>query len=357
MFMVEQGVSMERVIVLLCLFFISPFSSAREPLSENDIAGIIDEFQYENNYTEVSSKQSGGNWDSCWTYEKVIQVDYPGMTEPLRVNLVQFIPNRNRLGEEQIPAVIMIPPIGGMNMLDRRMAETFCSSRMSALVLTDDFAYIEAQSAGSLRPPEDHQETFYRVGAAVKGSMAMIAADNNLDYEKVGIFGVSLGGVLGSFMMATQVDVAAGYFIVAGGDIPHILAVSQQTEVARIRRKRMQAEGLENQQAYEEYLRQHIFFDPLDLAITMMPETINMVVAQRDSSVPTPNQMSLYEAFGQPETRFINSGHVDAVISALFWANNRRDVARFFSQRFALPNPRPQAFDFLNQLNSWWAAN
>ncbi len=347
---------MERFILAICLLLSSFWASAREPMSQADVAAIIDEFQYENNYREIYSEQVGSSWDRCWVYEKVIEVDYPGMSEPLQVNMMHYIPSRSQLGQDTVPAVIMIPPIGGTNLLDRKMAETFCENKMSALILTDDFAYIQSQSAGPLRPPEDHQETFYRVGAAVKGSLALISDDANLDYKKVGMFGVSLGGVLGSFMMATQADISAGYFVVAGGDIPQILAVSEQDEVSRIRRKRMSEEGLNTKAEYEEFLREHILFDPMDLAQTMIPETINMVIAERDSSVPTPNQRSLHQAFGQPDTRYINAGHVDAVISALFWSSDRRDIARFFEKRFSVPNPRPDVFEFLNSFNYMAAA-
>lgn len=319
-----------------------------QPLNDLELAAVIDEFQYENNYEEVESTQTSAG--HCWVYSKKITVTYPTSSDPLVVNLRQYIPNRNRLGTEQVPAVLMLPPIGGENMLDRRMAETFCANSISAIILTDDFGYIDAQSQGDLRPVEDHQETFYRVGAAVKGTLALISDDEQVNETKVGLFGVSLGGVLGAFMMGTQEAISAGYFVVAGGDIPEILAVSQQSEVSRIRRKRMETEGLHTQEEYEDFLRQHILFDPLDMAKTMLPETIEMVVARRDTSVPTPNQEILHSAYGEPSAHYHNYGHSQTVIATLFWASRRRDIANFFNRRFATPNPRPNLFNFYRQL-------
>jgi hypothetical protein len=339
---------MDRFLVAVVgLFLFSQQIWAREPLDPQEVAEIIEQFQFEATYEETKSYKDGGFFSRCWLYEKEFETSYPGAEKPLRVTMNMYIPNRDRLGDEQVPAVVLLPPIGGVNILDRSTAETLCDYGMAGIILSNDFANIQKQAKGDLLPPDDHQETFYRISAAIKGTMTMVDQDPNLDYGKMGIFGVSLGGILGSFVMTTQPDIAAGYFVVAGGDIPRILATSDQDEVSTIRRKRMQTENIESQEEYELFLRKNITLDPVDLAMTMLPETLNMVIAERDSAVPTPNQFMLHEAFGEPTAAYYDNSHVSTVISSLFPGSGRRRIARFFEERFERPNPRPGVFSRL----------
>lgn len=219
---------------------------------------------------------------------------------------------------------------------------------MAAILISNDFANVKYQSEKELLPVEDHQMTYYRVAAAVKAAISQIKDDENLDQDKIGLLGVSLGGILSSFVMATQQEIAAGYFVVAGGDVPEILATSQQEEIAIIRDKRMKEQNLATADDYEDYLRQHITIDPIDISITMMPETLRMVIASEDRNVPTPNQWALHRAFGEPENDLLDLGHLDAILNSLLPGKKRREIARFFQMRFAEPNPRPETFDTLD---------
>lgn len=340
---------MERLfLAMLGLVLFSQTTFARDPLSPQEVEQVVQEFQFPGVYNEIKSQKDGGMFSSCWVYHRQFETDYPGAQEPYKVDMQMYIPNRDRLGSDVIPAVVMVPPVGGVNLLDRKTADSLCEGKMAAIILTNDFANIESQASGKLKDPTDHQETFYRIAAAIKGSMVMVEQDPNLDIERFGVFGVSLGGILTSFVMATQPDIAAGYFVVAGGDVPEILASSDQEEVSKIRRKRMQEEGFETRDEYEAYLRQYITLDPVDLAATMTPETLNMVIAEKDHTVPTDNQYLLHKAFGEPDAEYYNDSHVSTVISTLFPSSGRRRIVRFFKERFEIQNPRPTLFDFLD---------
>ena len=89
----------------------------------------------------------------------------------------------------------------------------------------------------------------------------------------------------------------------------------------------------------------------------MTPETIEMVVATEDASVPSYNQNLLHEAFGEPETQFIATDHFDAILSTLLFSGKRKKIAQFFKERFRLKNSRPDLFDFLNPTPTVLAAS
>jgi hypothetical protein len=340
---------MDRIVLAtVSLFCLTSLAWGRPKLSDGQLADVIDQFQYQGNYEITSTDKGGGFLSSCWTYDQVFETEYPQADEAMEVEMKLYIPNRSRLGDEQVPAVIILPPTGGMNYLDRQTAETLCDYNMAAIILKTDFSNIVAQAEGDLLPPEDHEQAFYRVAAGIKAVMAMVAEDENMDSSKVGLFGVSLGGILGSFVMSTQPNISAGYFVVAGGDIPEILAYSEQREVSAIRRKRMREQGFETKEEFENFLREHIPFDPMDMAPMMLPETLRMVIANRDDVVATENQRALQEAFGNPQTMYYESGHTQTVISFLLPFTGRRRVARFFEERFEVENPRPDVFEAFN---------
>lgn len=338
---------MERVSSFIIVLFFAAVSFARVPLTDQELALALAQFQYTSNYTEVASKGNESLFYDCWVYKKVLTTEYPSMDQPLEISVQMYIPNKNILGESKIPAVVILPPVGGVNFLDEQMAETFCSSKIAAFIITNDFAHVEDQASHSLLPVNDHEKAFHRVNAGVKSVMALAADHKNIDADKFGIFGVSLGGILGSFAMSTLPEISAGYFVVAGGDVPNILALSSQEKIATIRKKRMKEKNFTSPEEYEDYLRQHMKLDPLDFGRTMPPETIGMVIAQKDKSVPTANQITMHEAFGQPEAEFYKLDHVDTVIATLLYGSERRRIAKFFNERFKNENPRPNLFQFL----------
>ena len=342
---------MDRILLyLLSLLIVLP-SFARDPLPPEEAAKIIQEFQYPNNFTFFSNDVSKPLFSRCWIYEQFVDTEYPQSMEPLRVQQHLYIPSRRQLGDKKVPLVILIPPVGGINPLDTQTAKTLCNNNIAALIVANDFANVEYQAEIELLPVEDHQETYYRITAAVKAAIAQVDEDPNLDSEKIGLFGVSLGGILSSFVMAAQERIAAGYFVVAGGDVPDILAHSAQDKIAKIRRRRMQAEGFSTADEYEMYLRQHLQIDPIDISTTMLPETLRMVIAGKDKNVPTSNQWALHVAFGEPDIDFVDKNHLQTILNTLFSSSKRDKVMRFFKKRFEFDNPRPAAFDFLSQFD------
>lgn len=328
---------MERILFLVSLLFVVQVSWAREPISDEKLTQIIDQFQYITAYNVIKNSTNASNWDSCWQYTTNFETDYPGAPNALEIKTQFYIPNRNNLGTKQIPFVMLLPPMGGTNFLDESMAETFCNKNIAAMIITNDFTGVQS---GDVPPVEDHDMAFHRTVAGIKAAMAFAKDDANIDATKVGLFGVSLGGILGSFAMSTQFDIAAGYFVVAGGDVPHILAYSDNSEVSRIRVERMKLEGFTTKQEYEDFLRVNMSMDPFDVSRSVPPETLYMVISKNDTTVPSDNQYLLHDGFGKPNVRYTNSSHVDTVIDTLLWGDNRRKVADFFLERFKLENPR-----------------
>ena len=76
----------------------------------------------------------------------------------------------------------------------------------------------------------------------------------------------------------------------------------------------------------------------------MPKESLGMIIALKDTMVPTINQEKLHQAFGQPKAHFVNGGHFDAILNNLLSGSKRKKIALFFKERMALDNPRPPLF-------------
>ena len=332
------GVSMSfiRCLLLITTGVLSCASLAYTPISESRRAELFAQFRYEPQIQITQLKKATG----CRAQEVQYDTSYPERETPYTVKARLYLP-----AKENIPLVLMLPPIGGSNVLDTDLAQTLCRSGMAALLLLNDFGQIESSQ---LVPVEDHNHTVRRVVAALKGGILLAQAEiPAVNSERVGLFGASLGGILGSMAYGVLPELSAATFLVNGGDVPHILAFSTERRIARIRRARMAEQGLKTNADYEAYLNRHLIFDPLHFVPFIPPETVKLYLSKSDDLVPTQDQMLLYEALGSPQgTVFYNVNHYLSIFSALGVASERQNIADWFLQRFSLENPRVQLSNF-----------
>jgi hypothetical protein len=80
----------------------------------------------------------------------------------------------------------------------------------------------------------------------------------------------------------------------------------------------MKAEKLESVEELERKMEETFLFDPLIFAPQRSPEDIYMVIAEDDISVPTKNQLELWEAFGRPQELSIPGKHFPVILKNLF---------------------------------------
>lgn len=310
--------------------FLSLTVLAYRPISDERRAELFSQFRYIAQVEVTSIQKNSG----CRAQVVEYNTFYPERETAYPVKARLYLP-----AEQNVPLVLMLPPIGGSNVLDTDLAQTLCRSGMAALLLLNDFGQIESSQ---LVPVEDHNHTVRRVAAALKGAIQLAQAElPSVNTAKVGLFGASLGGILGSMAYGVLPELSAATFLVNGGDVPHILAFSTERRIVRIKRARMAEQGLKTNADYEFYLNQHLIFDPLHFTPLIPPETVKLYLSKSDDLVPTRDQLSLYEALGSPPgTVFYNVNHYLSIFAALGNAGERKKIADWFLQRFALDNPR-----------------
>jgi hypothetical protein len=96
--------------------------------------------------------------------------------------------------------------------------------------------------------------------------------------------------------------------IVAGGPMADVMVDTVEGKFAKRIPQVMEARGWSREDVRRR-LREVIRTDPVVLAPRIPREQVLMVLALDDDSVPTRNQLALWEALGRPEAWALPTGH------------------------------------------------
>lgn len=319
---------MKNLAAVIFLILISTKLLAYTPITDERLKQLLAEF----NYTPTVEILTLPKVD-CKPQDLEYTTTYPQLVTPLNIKAKAFIP-----AGSNVPVVFMLPPLGGMNQLDQAMGETFCKNNIAAILIITGLTGLDSPE---LVPVSDHDHTHRRVASAIKGGIIVTRSLPQINSEKVGLFGVSLGGILGSVAYGVIPEISAATFLVNGGDVPYILTYSDQKSIIRIKNARMAEQNLKTDEEYEAYLRNNLTLDPMHFAKLIDADSTKLFLSKTDLSVPSAKQMEYYNAIGAPrETSFFSLSHINTIVSVLGVGANKPKIAQWFNSRFALPNPR-----------------
>jgi hypothetical protein len=135
-----------------------------------------------------------------------------------------------------------------------------------------------------------------------------------LDTNRIGLFGISLGGIRGVLLTALDERIKAAALGLAGGDLPTILTQSADRGVVRRRDRILETREWTLAQL-EADLRESITCEPNDFARHIDPQRVLLVLGCFDRVVPYAQGRSLREHLGKPETMLLPTGHYSAVLA------------------------------------------
>lgn len=323
-----------KALLAFTFVFLGLFSNtyAYRPITEDQLEQIVKSFDYTPNVRILKT-----SYATCNPQDIEFSTTYPQRENELRIQAKTFIPLRAST-DLPAPLVFLLPPLGGSNRLDLMMGETLCKNGIAAFLITTNLTGLDSNT---LVPVTDHDHTHRRVASAIKAGIIIARTYDEINTDKLGLFGASLGGILGSVAYSVIPEISAATFLVNGGNVPHILATSDQGPVVKLKTARMQEQGFTNVEQYEHYLNENLEIDPLHFSKMINNESLKLYLSKADKSVPSVDQMSFYNAFGQPkETKFFSIGHAETIVAVLGLGQNKQQIADWFKQRFALPNPR-----------------
>lgn len=215
--------------------------------------------------------------------------------------------------------VIVIPPTGGENFLDRHMAEKLCEAGLRTLILT--YVSVYPTLTTDLKVHDLAAEEF----------LAQLELTLREQSRPTVLIGASLGGLFSSiaYGIATNHGLTNSYplifkptaivsqlngavLTVTGGPLSEILTDSLIPNAVLQRLDRLIADPMSLQQ-YQANLSKSIFLDTLKLTNPLYNTNILFFEGTLDIIVPTATQDQLWQAWGRPTRTSYFLGHPETI--------------------------------------------
>jgi dienelactone hydrolase len=222
------------------------------------------------------------------------------------------------------PGVIMLHILGGDFDLARLFCRSLAQHGVAALFVKMPY-YGPRRTPGSKArmvsyDPESTVRGMTQAVLDIRQAVAWLAVQDEVDRERLGIMGISLGGITSALAAAAEPRLQNICLILAGGDIGQ--AAWDSRHLAPLR-ARWAAQG-GTRESLVELLTP---IDPVTYAKNVRGRRILMLNAEHDDVIPPACTDSLWRAMGKPEIVWWNATHFTA-IQFLFEGLER--AARFF---------------------------
>ncbi len=210
------------------------------------------------------------------------------------------------------PAVVVLHILGADFPLSRYMAARLADRGVAALFVKLPYYGERRPAAGGLDSRRflssdiERTVTAMRQGVCdVRRAAAWLASRDEVAPGRLGVTGISLGGIVTSIVAAVDPSIHDGAFILAGGDLSRILWEMPEGRPFRARwiaagRTRADLKALTDP------------FDPLAYASGLKSKRVFMMAGTVDEVIPPDSARALWEAAGRPTIVWYDCGHYSA---------------------------------------------
>ena len=250
---------------------------------------------------------------------EIRSVTHPGGNDRT-ITLDCYTPNVSN----PVPVVLLLPIIGGDYPLERHFARYFARHGIGSVLVRRD-KLLRGERFDQI------DELLRQATIDARQAIDWIETQREYDASRIGAFGVSMGAIRGALLMPADSRIRAATLGLVGGDLPWILAYTEEPSIAKRRRAYLKKENM-TQHELEERLRAAITLDPAAVASSVDPRRVFLVLAACDMSVPVRKGWELRRLMGKPETLIVPAGHYS---SLLFIPLIQVETLRFFREQFA----------------------
>lgn len=139
----------------------------------------------------------------------------------------------------------------------------------------------------------------------VRRGLRWLASRPNIDPERLGMTGISLGGIVSSIVVSVDPDVNAAVLLLAGGDLAKVLWEMPETAPFR---ESWTAAG----KTVADLRTLTAPYDPLTYARGMTGKKVLMIAGTVDEVIPPASARALWETGGRPAIIWYECGHYSA---------------------------------------------
>jgi dienelactone hydrolase len=171
---------------------------------------------------------------------------------------------------------------------------------------------------------EDTVANFRQAVLDIRRAGDWLRSRKDVDKTRVGLFGVSLGSVVGALVAGADTRFTQSVFVVGGGHLPSIV-LNESRETKAMRQRLL--DGGWTAEKLEKALET---IEPLRVGARVNPAGVLMVNALDDQVVPRSCTDKLIEVMGRPKVRWIKADHYTIAIALL---DILKDAAEHLSRR------------------------
>jgi hypothetical protein len=248
-----------------------------------------------------------------------------GVEEPIEIQFLRARPT----GRHRRPLVLAFPILANSELLMFEVGT-------GVIRMGYDFALVKRREI-QFDPVTSIDEAEAEARSLVmRGRQAIdwLVRQPGVDGSRIGLFGISAGGILGAMLVGADPRIDAQVFVLAGGPMADVMVDTTEDRFTRSIAQVMEARGWSREKV-RETLRANLRTDPLVLAPRISRENTLMFVASGDESVPTYTQEALWRAIGRPEVVRLWGGHYAGIALGLPTIVGRSQ--RFLGRRLGTP--------------------
>jgi dipeptidyl aminopeptidase/acylaminoacyl peptidase len=237
-----------------------------------------------------------------------------------------FLPEGRQ--EERLPAVMVLPIMAAPNIwIEERFIRRFIREGFAVLWIEMPYQFNRRPDPSQPSGQVFLARTAGRLAANFRQSvqdgrraLEWLSRHPRIDPSRIGLFGISLGGMVGATIYSVDSRPKHAVFLLAGADFPSLTQESSMTA------EFLRRAGIKPQELRQAWRG----IDPLDYAAGNAGKDVLLINARSDSVVPRANGLKLKEAFPAGRQEWVSLGHYSAILH-LIWMPGR--VAREFKEK------------------------
>lgn len=229
-----------------------------------------------------------------------------------------FVESRFYPHPESGKTILIIPPTGGTNLIDRSYARELCAVGFNVHIL--DHWTMDDEYSLDL---DIHRRFYGRAQRAIDLILTHIP-----EQHEVSVLGTSVGALHASIATGRVERIKKALFITGGADITGTIVDSDQDVMRVARKKRNEMFGFKTRDEYYNELKKHIVLDPLFFESSFPGKKVSMVISDKDQTVPGPYQRLLQKISRPSRVLEINDDHFWAITKT--WLFHKDFVKKSF---------------------------
>lgn len=231
-------------------------------------------------------------------------------------------------GNKPRPVVLIFPISGGGYQIERHTAELLNKHGYHAVILERKKDLFRIDNLSKIADEEElekelaySKEVFRQTVIDGRRVIDWLETRPEIDAEKIGVSGVSRGGIFAGLLLISEPRLKSGTIIAGGTDIAYTLAYSKEPGIKKVRNIIKKRFDLSDEQYREKAAKFVSGINAYDYPPPKNPETILMIHGLWDKMVPKHSAERLRESLGNPDIVWLPAGHLFSVLFTPYMDN------------------------------------